>query len=82
MCRILDANYQKDNLSKIVSNSKHSNDNEQGMLRDVLTKYEFLFGGTLGTWKKKSVDIELHPGAKSYHAKPYPVSRAHEAVFR
>ena len=52
------------------------------MLHDVLTKYEFLFGRTLGTWKTKPVDIELHPGEKSYHAKPYPVSRAHGDVFQ
>ena len=57
--RILDANYQGADLSKIVSNSKHLNDNEQSMLCDVLNKYEFLFDGTLGTWKTKPVDIEL-----------------------
>ena len=37
---------------------------------------------TLVTWKTKPVDIELHPGAKPYRAKPYPVPRAHESVFR
>ena len=36
MRRILDANYKRADLSKIVSNSKHLNDNEQGILRDVL----------------------------------------------
>ena len=49
--RVLDANNQKDNLSKIVSNSTHLNDNEQNMVCDVLKKYELLFDGTLGTWK-------------------------------
>ena len=34
------------------------------MLHAILTKYEFLFDGTLGTWKTKPVDIELHPGEK------------------
>ena len=43
------------------------------MLCDVLNKYELLFGGTLGTWKTKPVDIELQLGEKYYHAKPYPV---------
>ena len=40
---ILDAKYQKSDLSKIVSNSKHLKNNKQSMLHDVLTKYEFLF---------------------------------------
>ena len=69
MGRILNTNDQKADLSKIVSNSKHLNDNKKSMLRDILSKYEFLFDGTLGTWKIKPVDIELHPGAKSLHAK-------------
>ena len=50
--RILDEKYQKANLSKIVSNSKHLNNNKKSMLRDVLNKYELLFDGTLGTLKK------------------------------
>ena len=56
--------------SKIVSNIKHLNNNGQSMLRDVLTKYDFLFDGTLGTCKTKPEDIEIHPGAKPYHSKP------------
>ena len=51
------------------------------MLYDALTKYESLFDGTLGTWKTIPVDVELHPGAKPYHDKPYPVPRSHEAVL-
>ena len=50
--RILDAKYQRADLSQIVSNSKHLNNNKQIMLHDLLTKYEFLLDGTLGTWKK------------------------------
>ena len=81
MRRILDTNYKRDDLSKIVSNNKYLNDNKQSMLRDVLNKYELLFNGTLGTWKTRPVDINLQPGAKTYHAKPYPVPNAHEAVL-
>ena len=47
-CSILDANYQRVYLSIIVSNNKHSNNNEQSILCDVLNKYEFLFDGNLG----------------------------------
>ena len=67
MCRILDAKFQESNLSKIVSYGKHLRSDKQGMLYDVLNKYEFLFSGTLGTCKTKPVDIKIHPGAKPYH---------------
>ena len=55
--RILDAQDQKDDLSKIVSNSKHLNSDEHSILRDVLTKYDFLLDVTLRTCKNKPVDI-------------------------
>ena len=51
------------------------------MVYDTLTKHEYLFDGTLVTWKNKPVDTELKPGAKPHHDKPYPVPRAHEDVF-
>ena len=80
--RILDANYQRADLSKILSNSKHLNNNKQSILRDVLNKYELLFDGDLGTFNTEPVDIELQPGAKNYNAKPYSVLRSHKSVLR
>ena len=81
-CRIYDTKYQKSDLRKIVLNSKNLSSDEQSMLNDILTKYEFLFDITLGIWKTKPVYIELHQGAKPYHSSSYPVPRAHEAIFR
>ena len=50
--------------------SKHLINDEKSMLNDVLTKYEFLFNGTLGNCKMKPVYIELHPGYKPYCPMP------------
>ena len=52
------------------------------MIYNVLPKYEFIFNGTLGTWKNEPVDIELKSGAKTYHSKPYTVPRAHEYALK
>ena len=49
--RILDEKSQKADLSKILSNSKHLNNNETSMLRDVLTKHEVLLDGAIGNRK-------------------------------
>ena len=81
MRRILDAQFQKSHLRKIVSNSKSLNNDKQSMLYNALTKNEFIFDRTLGTWKIKPVHIELHPGKKPYYDKPYPVPWSHEEVF-
>ena len=49
MRRILDAQFQKSHLRKIVSNSKSLNNDKQSMLYNALTKNEFIFDRTLGT---------------------------------
>ena len=40
-----------------MSDSKHLSSDENIILYDVLTKYEFIFGRTTGTWKTEPVDI-------------------------
>ena len=51
------------------------------MLCDVLTKYEFVFDVTLGTWKIKPIYTELQKGEKPDHAKAYSVARSHEDIL-
>ena len=79
---ILDATYKKADLRQVVNDNKHLTDEERDALHSLLVKYEFLFDGTLGHWNTRPVDIELQDDAKPYHAKPYPVPRAYEAVFK
>ena len=78
----MDTKHQKADFSKIISDSKILSNDKQSMLYNVLTEYELLFGGTLGTCKTKPVDIGLQPGAKPYDSEPYLVHQLHKAVFR
>ena len=48
------------------------------MFHRLLSKYEFLFDGKLGTLKTKPVDIELQLYTKTYHVKPSPVKSAYK----
>ena len=57
--QILEARYQKSDLSKIVPEHKHLTKEEHGMLHNILNKYEFIFDRTLGTWETNPVDMEL-----------------------
>ena len=65
--KILDKNYQKAYLNNIMSEVKHLSHNEKCMLHDILSKYEFIFDETLGTWKPKPVDIVLQTRDKPYN---------------
>ena len=48
----------------------------------MLEEHEDLFDGTLGAWRSEKYRIELKPDAQPYHAKPFPVPKAHEAQLR
>ena len=79
---ILEAKYEAADLNDICQAQKHLTADEQGKLHTLLSRYEELFDGTLGTWNLEPVDIELLPDAKPYHARAYPVPRCHEATLR
>ena len=79
--RILDAHYEKYDLRKVESNNKKLTEYKRNEIHNLLTKYKFLFDITLGT-NKTPVCIELQPGTKPHHAKPCPVLRVHEAIFK
>ena len=57
---MLDANYEKADLGKIVNdNCAHLNVNERTKLLARLLEFEELFHRTLGDWKGSDVRLEL-----------------------
>ncbi len=62
---ILDARYDKADLSSIVKNNcPHLSMPHCNLLLALLLKFEELFDGTLGDWKLLPVSFELKEGAK------------------
>jgi hypothetical protein len=51
-------------------------------LKQVLSEFTKLFDGTLGVYPHKKIHIELEPGAKPRHARPYPVPVIHLETFK
>ena len=71
---ILEAKYEKADLKKEVEdNCLHLKSSQRKQLIKLLTKFEKLFDGTLGTWKNTKYNIELKPGATPYHGRPYSI---------
>jgi hypothetical protein len=48
----------------------------------VFSKQTKLFSGKLGKYPHKKIDLELLPGAKLVHGRPYPIPHNHLEVFR
>ena len=66
--KILDAKYAPADLDQVVRTCGHLTEDEKRKMHALLSKYEHLFDGTLGTWQKEPYNIELKEGAKPYHS--------------
>ena len=65
MCRILYAKYKKADLNKFMTKQyQHLKTEECKRLLNLLSEFEDLFGGTLGTCNITPVDLELRYNAK------------------
>ena len=83
MRRIIYAKYEKSNLNKVMTEKcQHLNATELYRLINISKKFEYLFDGTLGTWKTTLVDLELKDDAKPVWSRPYPVLNVHESTFK
>jgi hypothetical protein len=74
---ILEAKYTAANLRDICNKSMHLDVSQPEQLFAVLSKYEALFDGLLGTWKEHPHEINLKPDSKPYHAKAFPIPKIH-----
>eukprot|EP00957_Ditylum_brightwellii_P081080 6166662-Ditylum_brightwellii.AAC.1 len=80
---ILETKYEKADLKKEVDdNCPQFNSKQHKQVTKLLTKFEKLFDGTLGTWKNTKYDIELKPGVTLYHSRPYSIPQAYEQQLR
>jgi hypothetical protein len=82
MDRILSAKYEKLNINEYICTCKHLSTIEKCALEKLLLKEETLFDGTLGLWRDEVYDIELKKDAVPYHARAYPVPKAHEDTLK
>ena len=62
MKKILDANYKKTNLKKIVNNLKYLNNDRQSLTLKLLRKHENMFDGALCNYTDSEYKIERLEG--------------------
>jgi transposase InsO family protein len=77
--RILDAKYEKVEISEVVAEQTHLKIVQQRQLYDVLLEFKHLFDGTLGEWKGTGVSFKLKDNAVPFHGRAYPIAQKHEA---
>ena len=59
MKKSLDANYEYDNLKKIVNNVKYLNNDKQSLILKLLREHEEIFDSTLGNYTCSEYKIDF-----------------------
>ncbi len=77
----LDAKYEKVQIDEVLNPFEYLSTQQKADLKQVLSVFTKLFDGTLGVYPHKKFHIELEPGAKPKHARPYPVPVIHLETF-
>jgi hypothetical protein len=80
--RILDVDYSQIDTDDYVESLSKLTEQEKDELKTVLRSHPTLFGGGLGTLNVKPIHLEIHDGAKPFHARAFPVPHAYEATTR
>jgi hypothetical protein len=80
--KILDSDYHKADLWKVVAKATQLNKRQQLSLLRLLRKYEALFDGTLGKWNTDPVNIELREDLIPVSSRYYPVPKINKETFR
>ncbi len=79
---ILDAKYEKVDINNFIGQLTHLSAAQKEDLHKVLKDFSKLFDGTLGVYPHRKFYIDIMPGAKPKHVRPYAIARIHLEAFK
>jgi hypothetical protein len=79
---ILDAKYDKVSTDDVVNQLTHLTPHQRDDLKGLFHGFTRLFDDTLGVYAHRKFHIDLTPGAKPKHSRPYAIPRIHLAAFK
>jgi len=79
---ILDAKYEAISTAEVVEQCTHLNAEQKADLKLVLSGFQTLFSGKLGVYPHRKFHIEIEPGARPKHSRPYAIPRIHLQAFK
>jgi len=79
---ILDAKYGQVSTDELVDQLNHLTTKQKHDLKMLFRDFIKLFDGTLGVYPHRKFHIDLIPGAKQKHSRPYAIPRIHLVAFK
>ena len=74
--------YSKVDIRDYCSKLDYLAEDERTALADVLSQYASMYEGAIGTLNIPPVHFDLRPGAKPFHARPFPIPKAFEKLTK
>jgi hypothetical protein len=79
--KILNAKYEKVSITEVVKQCSHLSTTQKEDLCKVLKDFPKLFNGTLGVYPHRKFHIDITPGMKPKHAKPFAIIQKRTQSF-
>ena len=79
---IKESKYEPVDLSTIVENCKHLNQEQQAGLLAVLSQYETLFSGKLGKYNGPPVHLDLEENTVPHRTRAYDIPHSQKEIFK
>ena len=74
--------YSKVDIQEYYTKLEYLSETERTALADVLSQYPSMYDGAIGTLNIPPVHFELRPGARPFHARPFPIPKAFEKLTK
>jgi transposase InsO family protein len=76
------SDYHKVDIDDVIANCTHLDDDKQGKLRQMMSKYGLLFNGELKKYTGKKIHLDVRPDAKPVHQRAFSLAKSQEELFK
>ena len=80
--KILDEEYSAFDIDDYVAKLNEVTNDAKIRLKQILQSCKQFFKGGIGMLKINPIKVELKPGSKPYHAKPFPIPKVYYEMTR
>eukprot|EP00978_Attheya_sp_CCMP212_P024610 scaffold77552_cov45-Attheya_sp.AAC.2 len=76
------SDYHKVEIDDVISKCTHLDDDKQGKLKQMMSKYSLLFNGELKKYTGKKIYLDVQPDAKPVHQRAFWLAKSQEELFK
>jgi hypothetical protein len=76
------SDYHKVEIDDVIAKCTHLDDDKQGKLKQMMSKYGLLFNGELKKYTGKKIHLNVQPDAKPVHQRVFLLAKSQEELSK